>query len=53
MTPKAVFKQYKMDPCLLYRVNELGTEIFIVYVYDTMEIEENTALMDTIEYTKK
>ena len=30
MTPKAGFKKCKDDTCLLYRVNELGTEIVIV-----------------------
>ena len=35
MTPKAGFKQFKTGPCLLYRVNELRTEIFIVYANGT------------------
>ena len=29
ITLKAVFKQFKTDPCLLYRLNELGTVISI------------------------
>ena len=36
MTLKAGFKKCKTDPCILYRVNELGAEIAIVYVDDTL-----------------
>ena len=38
MNIKAGFKQFKTYPCLLYIVNELGTVIFIVYIYDTLTI---------------
>ena len=37
----------------LFRVNELGTEIIIVYVYDTLETGDKLELMDTIEWIKK
>ena len=53
MTQKAVFKQCNTDPCILYRVNELRTAIFIVYIDDTLEIGVRPALIDTIECIKK
>ena len=53
MTLKAGFKQWKTDPCILWRVNKLETVIVIVYVYDTLEIGYKPALMDTIECINK
>ena len=53
MTLKAVFKQCNNDPCLLYRLNELGTVIFIVYIDDTLEIRDKLASMDMIEFINK
>ena len=47
------FKQCRIYPCLLYRLNELGTVIFIVYVNYTLEIGNKPAFMDTIECIKK
>ena len=47
------FKQIKTDPCLLYRENNLGPEIFIVYVDYMLAIRYKPALMDTIECIKK
>ena len=43
----------KNDPCILYILNELGTEIVIVYVYDILEIGYKPAFMDMIECIKK
>ena len=48
MTLKAGFKQCKTDPCLLYRVNELGTGLVIIYIFDTLAIGYKPSLMDTI-----
>ena len=53
VTLKVGFKQCKNYPSILYRVNETGTAIVIVYVYDTLEIRDKPALMDTIECIKK
>ena len=53
MTLKAGFKQWKTNTCLLYRANELGTEIFILYVYGTLAIRDKLALMDMLERIKK
>ena len=53
MTVKAGFKQFNTYLCLLYRVNELGTAIIMVYVYDTLEIKDKPELIDTIEFIKK
>ena len=41
MTLKVGFKKCKTDPCLLYRVNKLGTAIVIVYKYDMLAMAEN------------
>ena len=41
------------DNCLLYRVNELGNSIVVVYVYETLEIGDKPALMGVIECIKK
>ena len=49
MNIKAGFRQCKTGTCLLYRVNELGTEIVIVYVYGTLKIRDKTTLIDIIE----
>ena len=46
-------KKIKIDPFILYRVNELRTLIVIVYVDDTLEIGGKPALMNTIECIKK
>ena len=53
ITPKVIFKKFKSNTCLLYMVNELGTEIFIVYVDDMLEIGDKTELMDKIECTNE
>ena len=42
MTLKAGFKKCKTDSCLIYRVNEIGTVIFIVCVDYTMKIGDKT-----------
>ena len=51
--PQGGFKLCKTYLCLLFRLNELGTIFFIVYVYDTLEIGDKPALMDTIECINK
>ena len=38
MTLNVGFKPFKTDTCLLYKVNELGNVIVIVYVNDMLEI---------------
>ena len=38
MTLKVGFKQWNVDPCLLYRVEELWIVVVIVYVYFMLEI---------------
>ena len=48
MNLKAGFKQCKNDPCLLYRVNEAGTVISILYVEDMLVIRDKPELMDMI-----
>ena len=53
MALKAGFKKCNTGPCLLYRVNELGTIIFIIYVDGTLEIGYKLALMNTIECIRK
>ena len=53
MTLKAWVKKFKTDPCLLYRVNEIGPVIIIVYVDDTLETGDKPAFMNTIECIKK
>ena len=50
---KSGLKQRNNDPCILYRVNEIWTEIIIVYVDDTLVIVDKQALIDTIEFTNK
>ena len=52
-TLKAEFKQCKTYPSLLYRVNEIGTSIVILYIYKTLEIGYKPELVDTIECIKK
>ena len=52
-TLKAGLKQFNNDTCLLYRLNELRTVIVIVYVDNTLEIGEKTALMNKIKRVKK
>ena len=49
MTPKSGFKQFKTDPCILYRVNELGTAILTVYVNGKLAIRDKSELIDIIE----
>ena len=41
VTPKSMLKKFKTDTCLLYRLDELGTDIFIIYANDTLAIGEN------------
>ena len=53
ITLKVRFKQCNTDPCLLYRVNELGTETCIVYIDDTLVIGYKPVFMDKIECIKK
>ena len=53
MTLKADFKKSKTDPCLLYRIHELGTVIFIVYIDGNLPIIYKAVLMGTIEFIKK
>ena len=53
MTLKAGYKKCKTEPCLLYRINELGNVIFILYKDDTLKIGDKPASVDTTEYTKK
>ena len=38
---------------VLYRLNELGTEIIIIYIDDTLAIGDKPALVDTVECIKK
>ena len=53
MTLKAGYKKCKTETCLLYRINELGNVIFILYKDDTLKIGDKPASVDTTEYTKK
>ena len=47
-TLKTLIKKCKLDPCLLYRLNELGTTISVIYVDDTLELEEELSLVHTL-----
>ena len=47
------FKQCNSDIYLLYIVNELGTDVFSIYVYYTLSIGDELELLDRLEYTKK
>ena len=38
MTLKSVIKKCMLDPCLLYRLNKLGTKLSVIYVDDTLEL---------------
>ena len=53
MYPKKGIKQWKTDPCIIYRENKLGTVIVIVYVEDTLGIGNEPALMNIIELINK
>ena len=53
MNLKAGIKQCNIDPCVFYRVNGLGAVILVLYKYDTLEIRDKPALIDTIECIKK
>ena len=53
MTLNVGFKQCNTYPSLLYRVNELGNLIFIVYIDDTLTIGDKPSLVDMIELIKK
>ena len=53
MTLKAGLKKYKDDPFIFYRVNELGTVVSVVYVYDTLEIGYKPESMNTIKCINK
>ena len=53
MTLKAIIKKCKLDPCLLYRLNELGATISVIYVDDTLELEYELALVDSLVFIKK
>ena len=53
MTLKAGSNQCNTGVCLLYRVNELGTVAFIVYVDDMMEIGDKPEFTDAIECINK
>ena len=48
MALKAEFIHFRADSCILYRLNELGTEVFMVYINGTLEIVYQPELMDTI-----
>ena len=53
MNIKERSKKWKTDTCLLYRVNECGTEFLILYVYGTLEVLDKQRSMDKIEYIKE
>ena len=53
MNLKAGFKKWNTDPSILYRVNELGTLIVIIYVDDTLAFRGKTALVNIIECINK
>ena len=50
---KRGFKQCKTDPYIWYRVNNLGTDIAIVYVHYMLETGDKLELMETIECINK
>ena len=47
------FKQCKSDTYPLYIVNELGTDVVIIYLYYMLPIGDEPELFDRLEYTKK
>ena len=51
--PQGRIQKCKTGTCLLYRVNEIGTVIVIVYVYDTLSIRDKSELVNMIELIKK
>ena len=53
MTLKAVSKQWITNPSILYRVNEIGTLIFIIYVDDNLKFRDKPELVNIIEYINK
>ena len=52
-TLKAVSNQLKSCLFLLYILNKLRTKIIIVYVNDTLVIEDEMVSLYTLEYIKK
>ena len=48
MNLKVVFNKNKTDPCLLYRINELGPVIVNSYVHNMLSIRDKLAFMDTV-----
>ena len=44
MTFKTGLKQYKMDRCILYGVNEIKNVIFIVYIDDMLKIGDKLSV---------
>ena len=46
------FKPFKSDPIILYRVNKIGTEIFILYIYYKLVIRDKPVLMGILNYIR-
>ena len=53
ITLKAGLKKCKTYPFILYRLNELGNIIVILYIDYTLKVVYKPELMNMIEYTKK
>ena len=49
MTPETGFRKCNTGPCILFRVDEIRTEIVIVYIDETFAIGNKPELMDRIE----
>ena len=48
MTLKVGWKNWNIDTCLLWRLNETDTDVVIIYVYDILEIGDKPEFMDTV-----
>ena len=53
MTINVIFKQFKSDSYLIYRVKKLGTVVVIIYVNDMLAIRDEPVMMDTLECINK
>ena len=53
MNLNAGLNRYNTDGYVLYRVNDIGTDIVIAYKYGTLVIGDKSALVDTVECIKK
>ena len=49
----ALFKKFKLYPCLLYIVNKPKNETFTIYTDSMLGIGDALVLWDTLEHIKK